>query len=115
MAASGRRCQPLDDPASKPSWSDVMSNQLTVLVTGATGQQGGAAVKELLARGHHVRALTRKPAGDAARRLVGQGVEVLAGDFSEPRSLAEAARGADTVFLMSAWFEAGPAVEAEQG
>ena len=32
-------------------------NQQTVLVTGATGDTGGATVEQLLARGRHVRAL----------------------------------------------------------
>jgi nucleoside-diphosphate-sugar epimerase len=33
----------------------------TILVTGATGQQGGAVARELLERGFSVRALTRDP------------------------------------------------------
>ena len=36
-----------------------MSKKLTVVVAGATGQQGGAVVKALLERGHAVRAVTR--------------------------------------------------------
>ena len=38
-----------------------MPKKLNVLVTGATGKQGRHLVAELLARGHSVRALTRKP------------------------------------------------------
>ena len=41
-----------------------------ILVTGATGQQGGAVARELLARKHTVRAMTRTPDGDAAARAV---------------------------------------------
>lgn len=93
-----------------------MSGKLTVLVTGATGQQGGGATRELLARGHKVRALTRNPSGDVAGRLARAGAEVLAGDFSEPGSVARAAEGVDTVFLMGTpWANGGPALEAEQG
>ena len=33
----------------------------TILVSGATGNQGGAVTRELLKRGYHVRGLTRNP------------------------------------------------------
>ena len=36
-----------------------MSTKRSVLVTGATGQQGGAVARALLSRGHRVKALTR--------------------------------------------------------
>jgi uncharacterized protein YbjT (DUF2867 family) len=36
-----------------------MSTTRTVLITGATGQQGGAVARALLSRGHRVKALTR--------------------------------------------------------
>ncbi len=38
-----------------------MVQQLTVVVTGSTGKQGGAVVRGLLERGHKVRAVTRDP------------------------------------------------------
>ena len=44
-----------------------MSTKRSVLVTGATGQQGGAVARALLSSGHRVKALTRKPDSDAAR------------------------------------------------
>ena len=47
-----------------------MSLELAVVVTGATGQQGGAVVKNLLERGHEVRAVTRSP--DSARQNCSQ-------------------------------------------
>src|SRR6266550_2354979 len=43
-----------------------------ILVTGATGHQGGAVARELLARQHTVRAMTRKPDSDAAQALARQ-------------------------------------------
>ena len=49
-----------------------MSTKRSVLVTGATGQQGGAVARALLSRGHRVKALTRKPDSDAARQLMWQ-------------------------------------------
>lgn len=46
-----------------------MSTRLSVLVTGATGKQGGALARLLLGRGHRVRGLTRKPESAAAEKL----------------------------------------------
>ena len=46
-----------------------MSKKLAVVVTGATGQQGGAVVKNLLERGHEVRAVTRNTDSAKARAL----------------------------------------------
>jgi uncharacterized protein YbjT (DUF2867 family) len=67
-----------------------------VLVTGATGQVGGAVVAELLGAGVPVRALTRRP--DAARLPVA--VEVFSGDLTVPESLDEALQGVAAVFLV---------------
>jgi uncharacterized protein YbjT (DUF2867 family) len=72
---------------------------LTVAVTGATGTQGGAAARALLAAGHRVRALTRRP---EAVEL--PGAEVVGADFDEPRSLDRAFAGADAVFLVTTPF-----------
>src|SRR6267378_3385340 len=78
-----------------------MSQSKLVLVTGATGNQGGAVVKALLTRGHQVRALTRHPASPAANRLRQQGVETAVGDFTDHDSLVRAMRGADAVYAIS--------------
>ena len=51
-----------------------------VLVTGATGDTGGYAINELLARGHRVRALAHKP-DERSKRLQDRGVEVVYGDL----------------------------------
>jgi len=69
-----------------------------VLVTGATGQQGGGAARALLARGFRVRALVRDPGGDRAAALRDLGVEVVGGDLGDRSSLEAAARGARGVF-----------------
>src|SRR5712675_1297567 len=52
----------------------------TFFVTGATGDTGGATVEQMLARGHHVRALAHRQ-DDRAKRLQGLGAEVVFGDF----------------------------------
>lgn len=85
---------------------------LTVLVTGATGNQGGAVAHELLRRDHRVRAFTRRPGSGAARTLEAAGADVVEGSFEDAGSLRRAAEGVDAVFLMSTPFEHG--VEAEQ-
>lgn len=87
----------------------------TILVTGATGQQGGAIAGELLATGHAVRILTRRPNGKLANALRGMGADVRAGDFDDPASLGEAMDGAWGVFAVQNPWEVGVAREVEQG
>lgn len=70
----------------------------TILVTGATGTQGGATARELLAAGHRVRFLTRRPEGTAAQALAKLGAEPVQGDMGDPASLAPALQGAYGVF-----------------
>jgi len=92
-----------------------MPKKLNVLVTGATGKQGGHLVAELLARGHSVRALTRKPDSPAAAALAKRGVTIVTGDFEDQQGLERAARGVDTVFAMSTPYERGPETEIREG
>ena len=92
-----------------------MNQSKLVLVTGATGKQGGACVEALLKRGHQVRALTRNPASPAARRLREQGVEVAVGGFTDSDSLVRAAQGVDAVYAMSTPYEQGAEKEIAQG
>ena len=92
-----------------------MSTKRGVLVTGATGQQGGAVARALLSKGHHVKALTRKPESDAARQLVSAGAEVVTGDLGDAASVLNAARGVEAMFLMGNSYEAGVEEETRQG
>jgi nucleoside-diphosphate-sugar epimerase len=59
-----------------------------ILVTGATGHQGGAAMRHLRAKSFAVRALTRDPDRPEARALVGHGAEVVRGDLDDLASVA---------------------------
>ena len=86
-----------------------------ILVTGATGQQGGATARELLAAGHAVRAMTRRPDGDAANALRALGAEVVRGDLDDPSSVASALKGAWGVFAVQNTWEAGVEQEEVQG
>ncbi|MEU1916636.1 NmrA/HSCARG family protein [Streptomyces massasporeus] len=88
---------------------------LTIAVTGATGAQGGATARALLAAGHRVRALTRRPGSPAADTLRGLGAEVRRADFDDRASLDDALAGADSLFAVTTPFEADTTVEARQG
>jgi uncharacterized protein YbjT (DUF2867 family) len=86
-----------------------------LLITGATGQQGGAVARELLARKHAVRAMTRKPDSDAAKALGKLGAEIVKGDLDDPESIKRAIRGAWGVFAVQNTWEAGVEKEEVQG
>ena len=95
-----------------------MSNsEKTIVVTGATGQQGGATARHLLAQGWHVRALTRDPQGAAAQALAAAGAEVVSGNMYDRASLDQAFAGAYGVFsVQNFWLpDVGAAGEVRQG
>jgi uncharacterized protein YbjT (DUF2867 family) len=92
-----------------------MSNPSTILVTGATGQHGGALARLLLAKGRQVRALTRKTDSPAANELRSRGAELAIGDFEDRASLERAMRGVDAVYLMATPFGGGFEAEIRQG
>jgi len=92
-----------------------MTDNRIILVTGATGQQGGAVARELLAAGHKVRAMTRKPDGPAAQTLKKLGAEVVGGDLDDPASVTRALNGAWGTFAVQNTWEAGVEKEEEQG
>lgn len=91
-----------------------MSNP-TLLVTGATGNQGGSLIRALKGKPITIRAMTRQPDGDAARALAAQGVEVVKGDLDDESSLHAALRGAWGVFAVQNTWEAGVEKEEIQG
>jgi uncharacterized protein YbjT (DUF2867 family) len=72
----------------------------SILVTGATGLQGGAVVDALLADGASVRALVRDPASESSRKLANRGVELVKGDFDDVASLQSAMKGMRGLFSM---------------
>jgi len=75
------------------------SEDMKVLVTGATGNVGSGVVAELLKRGIDVRALIRKP--EDAHKLPAR-VEVAIGDLLDPVAVEEAMKGVDKLFLLNA-------------
>lgn len=63
-----------------------------IAVTGATGKQGGAVVKELLKHSdqYKVIALTRDPESESAKRLVEKGCKVVKANLEDQKSLEDA-------------------------
>src|SRR5438067_4888719 len=80
---------------------------MKLLVLGATGMVGSHVVRELLARKHQVRVLSRHP--DKARML-GPEVEVVTGELPDPNVLPAMYDGVDGVFILN---PVGPAETAE--
>ncbi|MFI9381372.1 NmrA family NAD(P)-binding protein [Kutzneria sp. NPDC052558] len=71
-----------------------------ILVTGATGKQGGATARRLLAAGKPVRALVRDTTAAAAAALAAEGAQLVRGDFDDPASLPPALDGVAAVFAV---------------
>ena len=92
-----------------------MSNPLSVLVGGATGQQRGAIARLLLEKDHRVVALTRKPESQSAARLRQAGAEIGMGSFDDKSSLEQAMRGINAAYTISTSFEAGTEAGIRQG
>ena len=91
-------------------------NERLILVSGATGQQGGAVAHHLLREGVQVRALTRDPDQEAARALADAGAEVVEGSFDDRASLDRALDGAYGAFSVQNFMTAGgPDGEVRQG
>ena len=91
------------------------NNDKTVLVTGATGRQGGAVIRKLIPGGWKLRALTRNPASPAARDLERQGIEIVRGDLDDPASLERAVRGVHGVYSVQDFWTIGARREVQQG
>lgn len=76
----------------------MANSERTVLVFGATGQQGGSVANALLAQGWLVRALVRNTGSDKAKALAAKGVELMRGDFDDRSSVRAAMIGVYAVF-----------------
>jgi uncharacterized protein YbjT (DUF2867 family) len=80
-----------------------------ILVAGATGVVGGEVVRQLLAAGHDVRAITRDPARAGA---LGGEVKVVTADLERPGTLPAALSGVESVFMLSGGGPATPLQDA---
>jgi uncharacterized protein YbjT (DUF2867 family) len=95
----------------------MVANKRKILVTGATGQQGGALARLLLQKKHEVYALIRSTKSESpkAQKLRNQGAKLVEADLDKPDSLEQATNGIDSVFLMGTWVEVGTESETRRG
>ena len=87
----------------------------SILITGATGKQGGAVADQLAGTGFSLRAMTRKPDSPAARALAARGIAVVPGDLDDEASVRSALAGAWGAFAVQNTWEAGVEGEEAQG
>jgi uncharacterized protein YbjT (DUF2867 family) len=92
-----------------------MTNDRTILITGVTGQQGGAVAQALQGTGFHLRGLTRMPESGRAAALARQGVDIVKGDLDDEATLRRALAGVWGVFGVQNAAEAGVEREEAQG
>jgi uncharacterized protein YbjT (DUF2867 family) len=92
-----------------------MTDNKNILVTGATGQQGGAVARELLSHGHSIKAMSRNPDGEKALALAELGAEIIQADLDDISSLERAVQGVWGVYAVQNTWEAGVEGEEEQG
>jgi len=77
-----------------------------IVVSGATGAQGGSVVNSLLATGHYkIRGLTRKPDSDKAKALAAKGVEVVKCDLSVKEDVKKALKDADIAWIVTNFWD----------
>jgi len=95
--------------------ADNQNAERLIVVTGATGKQGGAVARSLLDRGFRIRALTRNPQKPEAQALADRGAEVVQGDMEDRSAMARALKDAYGVFSVQNFLESGPEGEVKQG
>ena len=86
-----------------------------VLISGATGQQGGATARALAGKGFKIRAMTRNPDSDAATALAAAGAELVKADLDDEASLRAALKGAWGAYGVQNTWTAGVDGEEAQG
>lgn len=91
-----------------------MQDIKTVFVTGATGNQGGAAIRYLLKSGFSVKALVRDPSLEKARSITRENVEIIKGNLNQPESYKQHLKNCDAVFC-NLHFTEGVVKEVQQG
>jgi uncharacterized protein YbjT (DUF2867 family) len=82
-----------------------------ILITGGTGKIGQELVQDLRARNCEFKVMVRSK--EAQRRLEGQGIEAVIGDFERPGTCAEALGGVRQVFLLTVPQPAAAGIEKE--
>ncbi len=91
-----------------------MPDNKTIFVTGATGKQGGAVVKNLLRHGFNVKALTRNKDSSAAQLLKQKNVVFIQGNLDDTATYSHHLSEVDGVFCVLD-FTKGKQKEIRQG
>src|SRR5258708_33654486 len=84
-----------------------MTSNRTMLITGVTGNRGGAVAQALQGTGFYLRGLTRTPDSERAAALGRHGVDVVKGDLDDEATLRRALDGAWGVFGVQNTLPAG--------
>src|SRR3981189_1815239 len=92
-----------------------MTNDRTILITGVTGNQGGAVALRLHGAGFHLRGLTRKPDSERASAMAHHGGDIVKGGLDDEATLRRALAGAWGVFGVQNAGETGAEREEAQG
>jgi hypothetical protein len=90
--------------ASKHQFTMVASpnpDATSITIFGATGIQGGSVLRHLLQsdRPYRIRAVTRDPTKDSAKKLSKLGVEVVKAELGDEGEVKRAVEGQDLVFV----------------
>jgi uncharacterized protein YbjT (DUF2867 family) len=93
----------------------INKKRKTILVTGATGHQGGAVTQSLLVAGWKVRALVRDMKQPSSRAIYRKGADLVMGDLYDRDSLDRALRDVYGVFSVQTWEGHGVEGEIRQG
>jgi uncharacterized protein YbjT (DUF2867 family) len=92
-----------------------VTSDRTILITGVTGNQGGAVAQALHGSGFKLRGLTRTPDGERTAALARDGVEIAKGDLDDEATLSPALAGAWGVFSVQNSLGVGVETEEAQG
>src|SRR5215470_11512189 len=93
----------------------MAGNKRKVLITGATGKQGGSAVRHMLGKGWNLTALTRDPKSNRGGSASREGVEIVQGDMEDAPSLDGCLRGVYGVYSVQDFWSVGAKREVAQG
>jgi uncharacterized protein YbjT (DUF2867 family) len=91
----------------------MSKEEKVILVSGATGQQGGTVSRHLLAEGYRVRALTRDANSEKAKTLAAQGAEIVQGDLNDRASFESTLQGVYGVFSVQNFWLPGVGFDGE--
>lgn len=91
-----------------------MKNSKKVLITGITGQQGGALAQHLLDQKVKLFGLTRNKNSQKSKALTSKGVSIIEGNLDDLSSYVSHLDNLDVVFLVQS-FEQGKENEIKQG